>query len=299
MKIVITGGSGFTGTALSRYLLDKGHTVIALGRSTRHTYSGEENFHWVRADTTVPGGWQSDIAEADIVVNLAGKNIFGYWTKAFKKALYDSRILTTRNVVAALSDDRDQVLLSTSAVGYYGDRGEEVLTETSSPGNDFLARLSVDWEAAALEAEKKRTRVALMRFGIVLGKGGGVISKMEPAFKKFLGGPLGSGNQWFPWIHLKDLLACIDKLMSDESISGPVNFTSPGPVRQKDLSKAVGSALNRPSFMPAPAFAMRLLLGEFAQILLMSQKVVPEVLMSTGFKFNFQDIETAVEDIIQ
>jgi uncharacterized protein (TIGR01777 family) len=190
------------------------------------------------------------------------------------------------------------VLVSASGVGYYGSRGDDLLTEDAPAGNDFLARLSVDWEGEALAAASKGARVVLARLGVVLGKGGGAMSKMIPAFKFFVGGPIGSGRQWFPWIHLQDLSAAMLFLLEHPEISGPVNLCAPDPVTNRDLAGALGRALNRPAFMPAPAFMVRMALGEFAAVLLGSQRAVPKKLLQHHFGFRHPDIQSAVRAVV-
>lgn len=297
MKIVIAGASGFVGSALSRALLDAGHQVTGLGRSDRHPLQSDSAFTWLRADTTRTGAWQSSVTAADAVVNLAGATIFKRWTRRYRQAIVDSRLKTTANLVAALADDA-QILISTSAVGYYGSRGDETLTEAASPGSDFLARLAVDWEGAALAAESRGHRVAVMRFGVVLGPGGGAMAQMLPAFRRFAGGPLGSGNQWFAWIHLDDLIAAVRFLLDRDDASGVYNFCSPDAVRQKDFARALGAALGRPAVLPAPSLVLRLVLGDVAGVMLASQRVVPQRLAEGGFDFRFADLPEALADLV-
>ena len=297
MKIAITGASGFVGTALARLLLDGGHVVTGLGTSGSHPLQSAANFTWVSADTTLAGTWQAAVGQADAVVNLAGRTIFKRWSRAYKAKIVDSRILTTRNVVGAMKGE-DKILISTSAVGYYGSRGDQVLTEYSTPGADFLARLSVDWEEAALDAEKQGIRVAIMRFGVVLGAGGGALAQMLPVFRRFAGGPLGNGRQWFSWIHMVDLLVAIQFLLDHDNARGPYNFCAPGAVRQKDFARALGAALGRPAVVPAPSLALRLMMGEVAGVLLASQKVRPDRLIADGFSFRFADVDSALADLV-
>lgn len=298
MKITIAGASGFVGTALARQLLDSGHVVTGLGTSTSHPLEAVADFTWHSADTTRSGAWQDAVREADTVVNLAGRTIFKRWSSAYKRQISDSRILTTRNIVGALAGE-GQTLLSASAVGFYGSRGDETLTETSPPGADFLANLSVDWEQAALAAQVRGVRVAVMRFGVVLGLGGGALAQMLPAFRMFAGGPLGDGQQWFSWIHLSDLLAAIQFLMHQETACGPYNFCAPGPVRQREFARSLGAVLKRPVFFPAPAMALRLMLGEVAGVVLASQKVLPNRLIADGFRFGFADIDSALTNLVR
>jgi uncharacterized protein (TIGR01777 family) len=298
MKFLITGGLGFVGANLSQYLLDKGHAVIALGRAASQNRITADRYQYISADTTRPGDWQKALGEADAVVNLVGKSIFKRWSKSYKKQIYDSRILSTRNVVDALPADKSVVLCSASGAGYYGNRGDDLLKEDEKPGNDFLASVSVDWEAQALKGTARGIRVVLMRFGVVLGKGGGALAKMMPAFKYFAGGPIGSGNQWFPWMHLTDLMAAILFVCEHSQVSGPLNFCAPNPVRNRELAKTLGQALGRPAIMPAPAFMVRAVLGEFANVLLEGQRAIPARLLSNGFEFRYPDIKTAIQAVV-
>jgi len=296
MKIFITGGTGFIGTYLSSYLLKKGHSVVAVGRSPDHKLDGQGNFKYISADTTKNGDWQNALYKADAAVNLAGANIFRLWTDRYKTKIYDSRILTTRNLVEAMPNEL--TLYSTSAAGYYGNRGDEILTEEARQGDDFLAKVCIDWEKEAYQAEKKGIRVVTMRFGVVLGKSGGAIKKMLPAFKSFVGGPMGNGKHWFPWIHIYDLVSAILFIHKNREIKGPVNFCAPEPVRNTDFAKALGNALNRPSFMTAPAFMIRLVMGELGATFLNSQMISPAKLTRYGFKFQHPDINSALSEIM-
>jgi uncharacterized protein (TIGR01777 family) len=272
MKILITGGLGFIGTNLSDYLLDKGHSVIAVGRAATLNRITSDRYHYVSADTTRPGDWQKALGDVDGVVNLAGKSIFKRWSKSYKKEIYDSRILTTRNVIDALPAGQAVTLCSASGAGYYGNRGDDLLKEDEKPGDDFLALLSVDWEAEAVKGTDKGIRVAVMRFGVILGKGGGALAKMIPAFKFFVGGPIGSGTQWFPWMHLTDLMAAMLFIFEHPQVSGPLNFCAPHPVRN--------------------------LLGEFGNVLLDSQHTIPGKLLSHGFEFQYPDIRSALQAVV-
>jgi len=298
MKILITGGLGFIGTNLSDYLLDKGHSVIAVGRAATLNRITSDRYHYVSADTTRPGDWQKALGDVDGVVNLAGKSIFKRWSKSYKKEIYDSRILTTRNVVDALPAGQAVTLCSASGAGYYGNRGDDLLKEDEKPGDDFLASLSVDWEAEAVKGTDKGIRVVLMRFGVILGKGGGALAKMIPAFKFFVGGPIGSGTQWFPWMHLTDLMAAMLFIFEHPQVSGPLNFCAPHPIRNRQLANTLGEVLGRPAIMPAPAFMIRMLLGEFSNVLLDSQHTIPDKLLSHGFEFEYPDIKSAIKEVV-
>jgi len=295
MQILITGGTGFVGRQLSRFFLDRGNAVTTLGRSTRHPWDGETGFRHLTADTTREGAWQEAVAGSQAIINLAGATIFRRWTDAAKKEIYDSRILTTRHLVAALGETRNAFLFSASGIGYYGDRGDQVLTEDAAPGSDFLAHLSVDWEAEALAAETKGARVAIGRFGVILHSAGGALPKMLPAFRLGAGGPLGGGRQYFPWIHLDDVIAAIAFLLESKAARGIFNFCGPEAVTNRDMARTLGRLLHRPAFMPAPALMMRLVLGEFSSVLLGSQRSVPQRLRASGFEFRYPTIETALK----
>jgi len=233
------------------------------------------------------------------VVNLAGMSIFQRWTPANKQQIYDSRILTTRHVVEGMPGDQSQTLISTSAVGYYGSRGDDILTEVEPCGRDFLSRVGKDWEHEAFEAEKKNVRVVVARFGVVLGRSGGALKQMLTPFKWFVGGPMGSGRQWFSWIHIADLLAGLMFMLENPKLQGPVNLCSPVPVTSGELARTLGAVLGRPAVIPAPSIALRLFLGEFAETLLASQRAIPEKLLKSGFVFRFPDLKDALTDLCQ
>lgn len=299
MKIFIAGGSGFVGTHLSRYLLDKGHNVIGVGTASSHRSIRHENFTYISADTTEEGTWQDRLEDVDAVINLAGRTIFKRWSDAYKKQIYNSRILTTRHLIEAISAKAELTLCSTSAVGYYGDRADEILHEDSSSGDNFLARVSIDWEKEAFRAEEKDVRVAVMRFGVVLGKNGGALEKMVPAFKFFAGGPLASGIQWFPWIHMEDLISAIMFILENHELKGPVNFCSPNPVRNRDFASALGKVLKKPSSIKTPSFMIRAIMGEMGTSLINSQRAIPDTLLKHGFKFQYPDIHQALNNILK
>jgi len=296
MKVFITGGLGFVGRHLTQALLERGHEVTAVGTRRMPHMPSSPNFRYIPADTTRQGSWQQAAAKAEVLVNLAGRNIFRRWGASYKRQLYDSRILTTRNLVAALTGSA-ATLISTSAVGYYGNRGDEILEETAAAGTDFLAGLSRDWEAEAMAAESRGVRVAIPRFGIVLGTGGGALSKMLPAFRLFLGGPIGNGRHWIPWIHIRDVVAGILFLVGTPDCRGMYNFSAPEPVRYNDFSAALGRALGRPAVLRTPAFAIRLAMGELGDVLLGSQRAVPSRLQEAGYEFQFKTIESALADL--
>jgi uncharacterized protein (TIGR01777 family) len=297
-QVLITGASGFVGKHLVRHFLDRHWHVTGLGTSSAHPdFPESPEFKWISADTTLPGSWQDHVADADVIINLAGRNIFKRWTKTYKQAIYDSRIKTTRHLVDAMVPDKPVHFLSTSAAGIYGDAGQQELTEDAALGSDFLAEVCKDWENAALDAEKKGgALVRIMRFGVVLGDGG-ALSVMSPAFKWFAGGPLGSGYQWFPWIHIQDLVKAMDFLIHTPDSRGIYNMVGPEPVRQRAFAKALGQALHRPAVMPAPGFVVKLVMGELGASLLNSQKAVPRALVDAGFVFDYPDVPSALGEI--
>jgi uncharacterized protein (TIGR01777 family) len=298
MKIFITGGTGFIGKHLSDYFLSHGHQVVSVGTRLDQHRINHKNYRYISADTTQKGDWQEELNDIDAAINLAGRSIFKRWNKRYKKLIYDSRILTTRNLVNALPTNKEVTLCSASAVGYYGNRGDDILAEDEFNGNDFLAAVSKDWEEEAFLAEKKGIKVIAARFGVVLGRNGGAMAKMVPTFRLALGGPIGDGMQWFPWIHIDDLLSAMMFVLEDKDIQGPVNFCAPSPVRNRELAKTLGKALNRPAFIPAPSFMIRIALGEFGTTFLGSQRAIPKKLLSFGFKFNYPDIEKAIRHIV-
>lgn len=299
MKILMTGGTGFVGTQLIARLVQDGHDVTILTRSLKSPKGTLPGISYLEGDPTRKGPWQQSIKDHDAVINLAGASIFSKWTEEHKRAIRESRIHTTQNIVEGIPSHPDKpfTLFSTSAVGYYGFCGDEELTEESPPGNDFLARIAVEWEGEALKAREKGARVVITRFGIVLGEKGGALSQMIPLFKKYIGGPIGSGKQWFSWVHIKDLVEAFAFLMKHPEISGPVNVCSPNPVRNKDLAKALGKALGRPSFMPAPGFMIKLVLGEFGSVILEGQRVIPKKLLEKGFVFKYAGIDEALQNL--
>jgi uncharacterized protein len=302
MHIVIAGGSGFLGTALARALATDGHDVAILTRqsATRPPAQPRTSFVQWTPDGSV-GSWGAVVNGATAVINLAGESIAARrWSAAQKQKLRDSRLLATRSLASAIRQAArpPAAFLSGSAVGYYGDRGDETLTEASGPGTDFLAGLAKDWEAAASDVAQL-TRVALVRTGIVLDRRGGALAKMLPPFQMFVGGPLGTGTQYMPWIHKDDWVRMVSWMTTAEGARGPVNATSPGPVTNAEFSKALGRALKRPSLLPAPAFALRIALGEMADALLLSgQRALPVRATDLGFTFRYSRIDEALTSVL-
>ncbi len=302
MKIALTGATGLIGTALCENLLRDGHQVVALGRDPekiRARLSGVEAVQWEATAGPPPA---EALETVDAVVNLAGESIASSrWTTSRKQAIRDSRVQGTRHLRKALaaSDAKPAVLVNGSAIGFYGDRGEQQLDERSDPGSGFLSDVCRQWEAEALEAESEGIRVVLLRTGIVLSAEGGALQKMLPPFKMFAGGPLGSGKQWMSWIHLADEVGLIREAISNPELSGSLNATSPDPRTNAEFSRALGKALGRPAVLPAPGFALKLLLGEMAQALLLEgQRVYPQKALDAGFRFQFPKLEEALADLL-
>jgi len=299
MNVFMTGGTGFVGTYLTKRLIAEGHKVTILTQPLGSAALKLSGLAYADGNPTVKGLWQDSVKEHDVIINLAGASIFSRWTPQQKKILLQSRIETTRNLVSALPDNAKNItFFSTSAVGYYGFHEDEELSENMPAGNDFLARLAYDWEQEALRAQYKGARVVITRFGIVLGKSGGALGQMIPLFKYFLGGPLGNGRQWFSWVHMRDLAEAFIFLLKHTEINGAVNLCSPQPLRNVDLARAIGKILHRPSFMPAPGFMIKLILGEFGSVLLKGQRVIPRRLLDAGFQFQYANIEEALRSII-
>ncbi|NWF92168.1 MAG: TIGR01777 family protein [Syntrophaceae bacterium] len=296
----VTGGTGFVGTQLTSRLIKDGHEVTILTRSLKGAKGSLPGISYLEGDPTKKGPWQEAIKNHDALINLAGASIFSKWTEEHKRAIRESRVSTTRNIVEGIPSHPQKpfTLFSTSAVGYYGFCGDEELTEDSPPGSDFLARIAAEWEGEALKAREKGARVVITRFGIVLGEKGGALGRMIPLFKKFIGGPIGSGKQWFSWVHIQDLAEAFIFLLKHPEISGPVNLCSPNPVRNRELARALGKALHRRSFMPAPGFMIKLVLGEFGSVILEGQRVIPKKLLEKGFVFQYPNIEKALQGIV-
>jgi hypothetical protein len=301
MSIVIAGGSGFLGTALTRAFSAEGHQVTILTRQTAAPSDTPRVSSVAWSPDGTSGSWAHVVSGATAVVNLAGESIAARrWSDPQKRKLRDSRLLATRSLTAAIRQAASPpaVFISGSAVGYYGDRGDETLTEASAPGTDFLAQLARDWEAAANDVAQL-TRVALVRTGIVLDRHGGALPKMLPPFQMFVGGPHGPGTQYMPWIHKEDWVRLVSWIVTAEGARGPLNATSPSPVTNAEFSKALGRALKRPSLLPAPAFALRIALGEMADALLLSgQRALPVRATDLGFSFRYSNIDEALASVL-
>jgi uncharacterized protein (TIGR01777 family) len=307
MKIVIAGGTGFLGRPLADALLKEGHDLIVLtrgsasGSAARRTAvaAGARSVTW--DPNGGPGPWAAEIAGAGAVVNLAGESIAGKrWTGAQKMRILESRVSATRSLAAAIraAADPPAVFVSGSAVGYYGPLGDEEATEEKPAGADFLAHVCERWEHEALRAAGDRTRVACIRTGIVLEKDGGALPEMLPPFRFGAGGPVGSGRQYWPWIHRDDWVALVRWTIATPAAAGAINATAPHPVTNAVFARALGRAMHRPAFMPAPGFALKLLLGEMAEALLLSgQNAVPAKAMRGGFRFRYEHVDEALRAI--
>jgi len=299
MKIVIAGGSGFLGRALAARLSADRHNLVVLTRAPREPErTAARQVQW-NPDGSA-GAWKSEIDGADAIVNLTGESIGDHrWSTAQKQHIVSSRVDATRSLVAAIRDARNAptVFVSGSAVGYYGPCGDRVLAEDAPAGADFLAGVCVQWENEARRAAD-RTRVALIRTGLVLEKDGGALPRMLPPFKLGVGGPVGSGRQYWPWIHRADWVDLVRWTLATGTARGPINATAPNPVTNADFARALGRALHRPAFMPAPAFALKMLLGEMAEGLLLSgQRAVPALAERLGFRFAYPDLGAALAAI--
>lgn len=269
MKIAVAGGTGFIGRALVARLRERGDDVDVLRRG--------------------------EVASADVVVNLAGENIGRRWTSERKRKILDSRVNTTN----ALVDAHPRTLINASAVGFYGPRGDEILDESAGSGSGFLAEVTREWEAAAHRADSF-ARVVIFRFGVVLGREGGALKEMLLPFQLGVGGPIGSGTQWMSWVDRQDVIQAIEWALDNPAVRGTYNITSPEPVRNRDFVRALGRALHRPAFMPAPAFALRLLFGEMAdEMLLGGQRVVPSRATGEGFSFRYRTLDDALRHIFR
>lgn len=288
------------GTILTDAFLRQGHQVTVLTRGSR-TGGAPAGLLYLSGDPTRKGEWQEKVSEHDAVVNLAGPSIFKRWTKKHKAAIRESRLLVTENLAEALSHVKGRSIrfLSTSAVGYYGFRGDELLDESSSPGEGFLASLSRDWESMAIRAADHGAEVVILRFGVVLGKNGGALKQMIPIFKWYMGSPLGSGKQWFSWIHEEDLAAIYLYLLERRDLSGPINCTAPCPVTNEEMTRILGEEMGKPTFMPAvPKVVLNTILGEFASVIVKGQRVLPKRLLAAGFQFRFPELRLALRDLL-
>jgi uncharacterized protein len=305
-KIVLTGATGLIGPNLFNKLIEEGAHVTVLTREAAHAENiipgADKYLYWETAH--IDGEWLSALDGADTVIHLAGTPVAERWTEEHKKEIYDSRIIGTRNLVAALGKvkNKPKTLISASAIGYYGiqphDANAPSLTEKSPAGSDYLSKVCIDWEAEARKAEAYGIRVAMIRTGIVLSLKGGALGKMLMPYKFFIGGPIGSGKQWVSWIHIDDESEIFLFTMRNPNAKGPINAVAPTPVTMDTLAHTFGKAMGRPSLFPVPKFVLHAILGDAAEVVGEGQRVLPEKLLALGFKFKYPELDVAVQDLL-
>lgn len=307
MRTIITGGTGLIGRELAANLAADGHEVILLSRNPERATGLPQGVRAKRWDAHTAVGWGHLVEGADAVVNLAGANLAGEgffpsrWTAERKRLIRDSRVNAGRAVVRAIeqASNKPHVVIQSSGVGYYGLRGDEEITADDQPGDDFLARIaSDDWEPSTAPVEEMGVRRAIIRSGAVLDAHEGALPRLVLPFRLFVGGPMGSGKQWFSWIHIRDEVAAIRFLIENKEAGGPFNLTAPNPLTNAQFARVLGRVMGRPALIPIPAFAMRLAFGEVVSVLLEGQRAIPQRLLELGFTFQFPDAETALRDVL-
>ena len=297
-RILIIGGTGLIGQHLTHWLVKLHQNPTILSRRDEKDLNLPASVRAVKGDPTQKGDWQELVPLHNVIINLAGENIFGRWTKKKKEKILKSRIDSTRNIVEALEHGQKGLLFNASGVSYYGDQGDEKLDENSFPGSGFLPEVSQDWEREAIKAKEKGVRVVLGRLGLVLSNEGGALETMVKQFKWLAGGRTGSGRQWISWIHMLDLMRAIMHIIKNKTITGPVNLVSPNPVRNKDFAKSMGEVLKKPAKLITPKFVLRLALGELSWVALQSQYAVPMKLNSAMFSWKFSVLLDALQDLL-
>ncbi|HPS56843.1 MAG TPA: TIGR01777 family oxidoreductase [Spirochaetota bacterium] len=300
MKVAVTGGLGFIGERITRDLLNYGYDVTVFARKGNPELF-RKKFSYVKCDLTVQGNWQDIIGEHDVVVNLAGTSVFTRWNKTKKEYIYNSRSISTANIVEAMGRKKSKakVLINASAVGFYGMHGDEEITEKHAAGDDFLAMVCRRWEDEAMKADANGARVVIMRFGTVLG-GGGAFPLMKKVFGMMMGAKLGSGKQWFPWIHIDDVCGIILKAVKDKKMSGRYNCTAPVMVRNSEFTAIMAKSCGKPVIIPfVPVFALKIMMGEFGAFLAGGQKAVPEKLVKEKYSFQFPELGPALENLMK
>ena len=301
MKVVVSGGSGFIGEALCRSLARQGMNVTILSRNPLQAKPLQNHaVTLVEWDGMTTGRWESELASATAVINLAGEPIAGgRWTQKRKQLIVDSRVKTTRLLAQAISrlTDKPRVLINASGIGYYGTSQEIRFDERNGRGSDFFADLCAAWEEAALTAQPAGVRVVCLRIGMVLEKDGGALAKMMPPFRAFVGGPIMPGTQWVSWIHRTDLIGLIEWSLAHDQVAGPVNAVAPDVVTMKEFCQMLGKAMRRPSWLPVPGFALRLAFGELASFMTTGQRVTPKVALDGGYQFRYPRLDAALRAI--
>jgi uncharacterized protein (TIGR01777 family) len=303
MRVIVAGGSGFIGSELIRKLLVSKHQVVLLSRKPVGVRSGyNELLQIVQWDGKTVGSWAKFIDGADAIINLSGENVAAKrWSESQKARLIDSRINPTRAILQSINQvtKKPRVLVNASAVGYYGNFGDGDVTESHIKGEGFLSDLCEQWEREALHAEKYGLRIVLLRIGIVLEPSGGALKKMLLPFKLFIGGPLGSGKQWFPWIHREDVINIILFAIENQSLSGPVNVVSPSPVKMKEFTCSLGKVIGKPSRIPVPSLVLKMVLGEMSEMLLGGRRIMPKKLLDRGFVFQYPNLDKALSMLMR
>jgi uncharacterized protein (TIGR01777 family) len=301
MRVIITGGAGLIGRATAESLSKGGHEVILLSRSPERVTGLSEGIRAEHWDGRSASGWGFLADGAEAIVNLAGENLFsGRWTPEQKRRIRESRIHAGEAVVGAveMARQKPRVVIQASGVGYYGSQGDEPVTEEGPPGEDFLGQVAVKWEGCTLPVETFGVRRAIIRSAPVLSTAGGVLPRIVKPFGYFVGGPLGGGKQWFPWIHMVDEVGAIRFLIKNQDATGPFNLAAPNPVTNEDFAEILGRVIGRPSRLRMPAFTLRILFGEMATVLLEGQRATPRRLQDLGFSFRFSDVESALRDLL-
>ncbi|MDX2032824.1 MAG: TIGR01777 family oxidoreductase [Blastocatellia bacterium] len=301
MKIALTGATGLIGKRLCERLAGEGHELSVLSRRPdgAKLVKGARGYRWSPEEEPAP---REALEGIDAVIHLAGEPVAaGRWTEEQKRRIRDSRVTGTRNLVDGIKrvTDRPKILVSSSAVGFYGNRGDEVLDETSRPGTGYLSEVCEAWEREAGKAEELGMRVSMVRIGVVLAPDGGALEKMLTPFKFGLGGNLSDGRQWFPWIHIDDIVGILRHALLSPNLRGPVNGVAPGVVRNEEFTRELASALHRPTFFPVPEFALRIVMGEMASVVLASQRVTPSVARETGYEFHYPELRGALEAVLR
>lgn len=304
MKVIITGGTGLIGRALAHSLIKDGHQVVVLTRNPKKKVDGLPGVRLVKWNGKSGDGWYKELERADAIVNMAGESIApqaGRWNAERKKRIKQSRIDASKAVVDAISrvSEKPDVLIQGSAVGFYGTHDDQLITEVAPAGNDFLAEVVKEWEMASQPVEAMGVRRVLARTGVVLAAEGGSLPVLTLPFKLFVGGPVGSGRQYMPWIHLEDQVNALRFLIENNEIDGPVNLTAPNPVTNKEFGQVMGQVLGRPSFFPTPGFMIQLLLGEASTLALDGQRAVPHALQKAGYNFKYTDLKSALSDLLK